>query len=81
MFLAQLFQVSWEVLFKPRFINMFFMFSLDNAVYIALHMLSVSYGFINIAASFVISGIDVTLDVITGVPQAIASIGGNPKPS
>ena len=38
-------------------------------------------GFINMAQSLVTSGIDVKLDVITGVEQLIASRGGRPKPS
>ena len=38
-------------------------------------------GLISIAASSTTSGSELTLDVITGVPDAIASSGGNPKPS
>ena len=38
-------------------------------------------GFTKIAASPATSGIEVTLDVITGQPQYCASRIGNPKPS
>ena len=42
---------------------------------------SISWGLINTALSSRISGIEVVLEAITGVPQAMASKGGRPKPS
>lgn len=40
-----------------------------------------SLGSINIAEFLQTSGIDVTLEDITGTPHAIASSGGRPNPS
>ena len=38
-------------------------------------------GFTSMAASPTTSGSELTLDVTTGVPHAMASSGGRPKPS
>ena len=79
--LAVFCQLNLEIFLVPRSINLSFnsrsvkILEIDPAMSLTLS------GWTNIPPLPTISGKEETLETTVGVPQAIASKGGNPKPS
>ena len=72
---------NWRLLSYTFCDKLFFRSSLFSRVTKAFSNSFLLKGLINIQASPVTSGIEVMLEVITGVLQLMDSNGGSPKPS